>query len=99
MLRSSSSREREPTVRSVKPIFSVLIVNYNAGDLLQSAINSLKNQTFEDFEAVIVDNASTDDSMARIPNHDPRLRVEMADTNLGFASANNLGAELNVPSL
>ena len=75
------------------PWVRVIIVNYNSGDYLRQCVKRLFEQTFEDFEAVIVDNASTDDSMARIPNHDPRLRVELADTNLGFATANNLGAQ------
>ena len=50
-------------MRKVDPFFSVLIVNYNAGELLQSAINSLKNQTFKDFELVLVDNNSSDSSI------------------------------------
>ena len=42
----------------VQPFFSVLIVNYNAGELLQNALNSLKKQSFRDFEVVVVDNDS-----------------------------------------
>ncbi len=77
----------------VQPFFSVLIVNYNAGELLQSAINSLKNQTFRDFEIVLVDNDSGDSSVDDLDlNGVPEIRVLREKENHGFAKGNNLGA-------
>lgn len=75
------------------PWVRVIIVNYNSGDYLRECVESLLAQTFEEFEAVIVDNDSTDDSLARVTHSDPRLRIERVDRNLGFAGANNLGAQ------
>ncbi|MEL7394540.1 MAG: glycosyltransferase, partial [Pseudomonadota bacterium] len=79
---------------SVQPFFSVLVVNYNAGEMLQDAINSLKNQTFKDFEVLIVDN---DSQIEPIGNLDldglPKVRVMREKTNHGFARGNNLGAK------
>ena len=94
MLRSYCSREREPIVRSVKPVFSVLIVNYNAGDLLQDAVNSLKNQTFKDFELLVLDNHSEKTPLVEL-NVDglKSVRVLREKTNHGFAKGNNILAE------
>lgn len=81
-------------MRKVEPFFSVLIVNYNAGDLLQAAINSLKNQTFRDFEVVIVDNDSGDQSAQNLDVEGlPAIRVLREKQNHGFARGNNLAAE------
>lgn len=78
----------------VQPFFSVLIVNYNAGDLLQSAINSLKNQTFKDFEIVVVDNDSQDLSAENLDIEGlPQIRVLREKQNHGFARGNNLAAK------
>lgn len=47
---------------SDKPLFSVLIANYNNGKYLAEAINSVENQTYSNWEVVIVDDASSDSS-------------------------------------
>jgi GT2 family glycosyltransferase len=81
-------------VRKVEPFFSVLIVNFNAGDLLQAAIDSLKIQTFRDFEVVIVDNDSEDQSAENLDVEGlPAIRVLRENQNHGFARGNNLAAE------
>lgn len=79
---------------SVQPFFSVIIVNYNAGELLQDAINSLKKQSFRDFEVLVVDN---DSQVKPLENLDttglPEIRVLREKTNHGFAKGNNLAAQ------
>lgn len=79
---------------SVQPFFSVIVVNYNAGELLQDAINSLKKQSFRDFEVLIVDN---DSQVKPLENLDttglPEIRVLREKTNHGFAKGNNLAAQ------
>jgi GT2 family glycosyltransferase len=74
------------------PWIRVVIVNYNAGPLLAAAIAGLACQTEPDFEAVIVDNASTDGSAEAVVLPDCRFRLLRAGTNLGFAAGCNLGA-------
>lgn len=74
------------------PAARVIIVNYNGGDWLQRAVHALLQQDVTDFEAVVVDNASSDGSLDRLPA-DPRLRLMRLSANLGFAAANNLGAQ------
>lgn len=54
--------------------FSVITVTYNAGDKLKETIANILEQTFDDYEIVIKDGGSTDDSLKSIPNSD-RIRV------------------------
>lgn len=70
----------------------VIVVNHNAGPLLQRCIDALAAQTLPEFEAVIVDNASSDGSIEALRLPDIRFRVQLAGGNLGFAAANNLAA-------
>ena len=80
---------------SSQPFFSVLIVNYNGGDYLQGAVNSLASQTFDDFETIIIDNDSKDGSLEMLDVSQLLLcRVEPLGRNSGFAEGNNIGARL-----
>jgi len=71
---------------------SVIIVNYNGGRYLQDCLNHLARQSVTAFEALVVDNASTDLSRLRTVLPDHRFRWIDAGSNLGFAAANNLAA-------
>ena len=70
---------------------SVVIVAYNSGQLLQQCLDALAVQTMGEFEAIIVDNASTDGSLERLRLPDRRFRLVPAGANLGFAAGSNLG--------
>jgi N-acetylglucosaminyl-diphospho-decaprenol L-rhamnosyltransferase len=76
----------------------VIIVNYNGGSLLRRCIETLGAQTLPPREIVIVDNGSSDGSIAGLENlpvmSSGRVRVISPGVNLGFAAANNLGASL-----
>jgi N-acetylglucosaminyl-diphospho-decaprenol L-rhamnosyltransferase len=77
------------------PTFSVIIVNYNGGAYIQQAIGSLKQQTFRDFEVIVLDNASQDGSEDGLDLSGlPAARLVRNEDNVGFAVANNAGAEL-----
>ena len=67
----------------------VIIVNYNGGDLLPRCIKQLLDQAPLPEKIIVVDNASEDDSMALLPDHEA-LEVIQLDGNSGFAAANNL---------
>ena len=71
------------------PPVTVIIVAYNSGDYLQPCLEALAVQTFQDFEVVIADNASSDGAVAALRLPDSRFRVRDMGGNLGFAEANN----------
>lgn len=69
-----------------QPRVSVLIPNYNCARYLPEAIESVLKQDFPNFELLLIDNASTDDSLRVIQRYaalDPRIRFEANPTNLG----------------
>lgn len=69
------------------PLFSVLIANFNNGPYLLEAIDSVKAQTYANWEIVIVDDASTDNSkeLYKQLEKDDRVRVFYNDKNRGCA--------------
>jgi GT2 family glycosyltransferase len=78
------------------PLVSVIIVTWNSGRYLSRCLDSLSEQSFQDFEIVLVDNGSTDGALEGLQERYPSLslRIELSATNLGFARGNNLGARL-----
>jgi glycosyltransferase involved in cell wall biosynthesis len=70
----------------------VVIPAYNRAATIRAAIVSVLRQTWSDFELLVVDDGSTDDTLAAARAvEDPRLRVVAAPRNLGAAGARNLG--------
>ncbi len=73
------------------PKISVILPVYNAGLVLKNAIESILNQTFTDFECIIINDGSTDDSAKCIAGfNDPRIRV-VTQINKGLRGALNVG--------
>ena len=63
------------------PLFSVVIPTYNRSDLVQGAVRSVLGQTCGDFEVVVSDNCSDDDTRSVIEGfHDPRVRYVRTPT-------------------
>jgi glycosyltransferase involved in cell wall biosynthesis len=76
------------------PQVSVIIPTYNRAETIEAAVRSVLQQTFQDFEVLVVDDASTDDTVSRLSRiEDARLSVIEAPTNGGGARARNLGLE------
>ena len=75
-----------------QPRVSVLMAAYNASAFIAAAIQSILWQTYQDFELIIVDDCSTDDTAEIIRSfHDPRIRLLSPPRNLGVVQARNLG--------
>ena len=71
---------------------SVIIVNWNTGDLLRRCLDRLPAAlTAKSSEVIVVDNASTDQSIALAEGSPQAFRLLSMKTNLGFARANNVG--------
>ncbi|HSL99421.1 MAG TPA: glycosyltransferase family 2 protein, partial [Candidatus Limnocylindria bacterium] len=76
------------------PFFSIIIPNWNGRNLLEECLESVFAQAFRDFETIVVDNGSTDGSVAFLEeNYKNRIRLIPLKENQGFAGGNNRGIE------
>jgi glycosyltransferase involved in cell wall biosynthesis len=74
------------------PLFSVVIPTFNRRDLVPRAIESVLSQTSDDFEIIVVDDGSTDDTGDVVRGiADPRIRLVSLTRNQGPAAARNAG--------
>lgn len=82
------------------PSVSVILPTYNRAELLVRAIQSVLAQTYEDFELIVIDDASTDNTEEVVKSlSDPRLRFIQHDVNRGGAAARNTGIKVAQASL
>lgn len=72
---------------------TVVIPNWNGREFLGPCLNSLRAQSLTDFEVVVVDNGSTDGSVAFVEENFPEARVLPQGENRGFSAAVNAGIE------
>ena len=69
-----------------KPSFSICIPNYNYGDYIGETIQSVLNQSYQNFEIIVADNASTDNSVDVVKSFkDDRIRLIQNEINIGFS--------------
>ena len=74
---------------------SIIVVSYNTKDLLKNCLDSvIKNTQGVEYEIIVVDNASADDSVEMLKTAFPRVRLIFNKENLGFSRANNLGLKI-----
>lgn len=77
------------------PRLTVLMPTYNVAPYINEAINSVLLQTFRDFELLVVDDGSTDETVARVRTiDDQRIRIAAFDNNVGLAENLNRGLDL-----
>ena len=75
-----------------KPQISVIIPTYNRGWILKEAVDSVLSQHYTDFELIVVDDGSTDNTLALLQTYKGRLKI-LQQENLGVSAARNLGIE------
>lgn len=81
------------STESSAPLVAIVILNWNgASDTIES-LNSLSSLTYPNFHVVLVDNGSSDDSVARLRAHETTYPLQFIETgvNLGYAGGNNAG--------
>jgi GT2 family glycosyltransferase len=76
------------------PLVYVIVVNYNGVKYLKTCLSSIEKQTYQNFETIVVDNASADNSAEFIRQHFSKITLLQAEKNLGFAEGNNLAIKL-----
>ena len=79
-----------------QPLFSVLIANYNNGKYLMDAIESVRQQTYTNWEIILVDDCSTDNSheLYKELEQDERIHIFLNDQNHGCGYTKRRCAEL-----
>ena len=78
----------------MKPLISVVMANYNKGDVIEDTITSVLSQTYDNIEFIIVDDASTDNSdyiIRKYAKKDKRIKYFPQNVNRNFCYASNLG--------
>ncbi len=76
-----------------RPKFSIIMANYNNAQYIAQAIESVRRQTFKEWELIIVEDCSTDNSRAMIDQYlgDRRIRLIRHETNRGYTAALKTG--------
>jgi GT2 family glycosyltransferase len=77
-------------VNSANSQVTIIIPNLNGKKYLEFCLPSILNQTYQDFQVILVDNASTDGSVEFVKKDFPWVHLIVNDHNLGFAQANNI---------
>ena len=83
----------------MSPRVAVVIPNWNTREFLAPCLRSLRQQTFRDFETLVVDSASTDGSVEYIEQNFPEVRTVALPENRGFSGAVNAGIEASTAEL
>lgn len=79
-----------------RPLVTVLMALYNGGEYLKQSVQSVLEQTYDNFEFLIVNDCSTDDSLKVIESfQDKRIKVYSNARNLGQTPSLNLGLKLS----
>ena len=73
------------------PLVSIIILNYNAGDLLLNCVDSVFKSTYSNFEVIVVDNISVDNSHIRCKEKFEKIQLIENKENLGYCEGNNVG--------
>ncbi len=77
------------------PRLTVLMPTFNVEPWAEDAVRSVLNQTYQDFELLVIDDCSKDHTLERVRSiNDPRIRIAAFDTNVGLAENLNRGFDL-----
>ncbi len=78
---------------SENPLVSVIVLNYNAGQLLLDCVESLQKSTYQNLEIIVVDNISKDNSHTKCKEKFPEITLIQNEENLGYCEGNNVGVK------
>lgn len=75
------------------PLVSIIVVTYNSAHYITDCLEALTRQQYAPAEIILVDNASTDETVQVVRECFPQVTLIALDTNAGFGGGNNLGAQ------
>jgi GT2 family glycosyltransferase len=76
------------------PQISIIILNYNAGDLLIDCVDSIEKSNYKNLEIILVDNISKDNSHKKCKEKFPKIKLIENLENLGYCEGNNVGIRM-----
>ena len=76
-----------------KSIVSIVIPHWNNVDILTECLESISATDFDNFEIIVVDNASSDNSVSWVKSNYPNVKLIENNQNYGYAGGCNIGAE------
>jgi glycosyltransferase involved in cell wall biosynthesis len=86
--------ESTPLANNGKPLISIIIATSNAGLLLPSTLDSIRNQYFESFEIIVIDNASSDGTKNIVLKNSDLVKKFITEPDKGIYDAWNKGISL-----
>ncbi|WP_282056326.1 glycosyltransferase family 2 protein [Maribacter luteus] len=81
-------------MKNEHPLVSIITINYNESQVTLDMLESLKGLTYNNYEVIVVDNASPNDNPDVIKEQYPEVQLIKSKENLGFAGGNNLGVKV-----
>lgn len=78
----------------LNPRFSIITVTYNAGKVLEETVQSVVTQTYKNVEYILVDGASTDNTMEIVKRYESRISKVICEPDEGLYHAMNKAIEL-----
>lgn len=75
--------------------FSVIIISWNNLDELRACLKSLERQSNQNFETILIDNHSSDETVYMVKTEFPKVTLHEMDSNLGFAEGCNRAIEIS----
>jgi len=75
------------------PLVSIVVLNYNGKKYLSKCFEALKNQSYPNYEVIMVDNNSSDGSVEFVKRKFSWVKILQLNSNLGFSKANNIAAK------
>lgn len=76
-------------MKKENPLISVILVNYNGVKWLADCLSSIYSQSYINFEIILVDNGSSDESVTFIKAKHKKVKLVLLKENVGFAGGNN----------
>jgi len=78
-----------------KPLVSIIILTYANGlDFVKKCLNSLDKITYDNYEIILVDNKSTDNTVDYVKKNFPKVKLIINKKNLGFCGGNNIALQV-----
>lgn len=84
---------RNPSPNPGPGAVTLIIVNYNGKGCIERCLKGVRQQVFQNFECVVVDNGSSDGSAEWIETHHPEIQLIRLPENAGFCRANNMAIQ------